>query len=350
MHFTRTLAAACVVGAGMTFAGAPAMAQDCEHGDLDARYCDTDGDMLADVPTDESKWVDPDTLIFAYTPVEDPAVYKKAWSDFLPYLEEKTGKKVQFFPVQSNAAEIEAMRSGRLHIAGFNTGSNPLAVNCAGFRPFTIMASDDGDFGYEMEIITYPGSGIEKVEDIKGKQLAFTSPTSNSGFKAPSAILKADYGMVADKDFEPVFSGKHDNSILGVANHDYPAASIANSVMQRMIERDVIKPDQVVSIYKSQTFPTTGFGTVYNLKPELQEKIKDAFFTFPWEGTSLEEEFKKSGEHKFIPIELQGRLVGDPQDRRGERRQLRLRVTSGAAGGRGRAARARFMPAGLREE
>ena len=47
------------------------------------------------------------------------------------------------------------------------------------------MARTDGTFGYEMEIITYPGSGIEKVEDIKGKSLAFTAPTSNSGFKAP---------------------------------------------------------------------------------------------------------------------------------------------------------------------
>ena len=36
---------------------------------------------------------------------------------------------------------------------------------------------------------------------------------------------------------EPAFSGKHDNSILGVANKDYPAAAIANSVMAQMIER-----------------------------------------------------------------------------------------------------------------
>ncbi|MCW1888961.1 PhnD/SsuA/transferrin family substrate-binding protein [Vibrio chagasii] len=33
-----------------------------------------------------------------------------------------------------------------------------------------------------MEIITHPGSGIENVEDLKGKNLAFTSQTSNSGF------------------------------------------------------------------------------------------------------------------------------------------------------------------------
>ena len=281
---------------------APAFAQDCPRGDLDARYCDTDGDLIADIPTDPAQQIDPDTLIFAYTPVEDPAVYKTAWADFLTYLEEKTGKKVVFFPVQSNAAQIEAMRSGRLHISGFNTGSNPLAVNCAGFHPFTIMASNDGHFGYEMEIITYPGSGIEKVEDIKGHQLAFSSETSNSGYKAPSAILKSDYDMVAGRDFEPVFSGKHDNTILGVANKDYPAGAIANSVMQRMIERDVIKPEQVVSIYKSQTFPTTGFGVVYNLKPELQEQIRQAFFEFQWDGTSLQEEFSKSGEEQFIEM------------------------------------------------
>jgi phosphonate transport system substrate-binding protein len=290
-------AAALILG----FTGA-ASAQDCPRGDLDKRFCDVDGDLVADIPTDASQLIDPDTLIFAYTPVEDPAVYKTAWSDFLAHLEKETGKSVVFFPVQNNAAQIEAMRSGRLHIAGFNTGSNPLAVNCAGFRPFTIMAGLDGNFGYEMEIITYPGSGIEKVEDIKGKTLAFSSETSNSGFKAPSAILKADYGMEAGRDFEPAFSGKHDNTILGVANKDYPAGAIANSVLSRMIERDVVKPEQVISIYKSQTFPTTGFGVVYNLTPELQEKIQNAFMNFEWDGTTLQEEFEKSGEGQFLPM------------------------------------------------
>ncbi|MDR9424875.1 MAG: phosphate/phosphite/phosphonate ABC transporter substrate-binding protein [Marinobacter sp.] len=269
---------------------------------LDNRYQDNDGDLVADIPSDTSKQTDPSTLVFAYTPVEDPAVYKEVWSEFLDHLSETTGKKVQFFPVQSNAAQIEAMRAGRLHIAGFNTGSNPLAVACAGYRPFTMMASADGSFGYEMEIISYPDSGVDEVEDIRGGEMAFTSQTSNSGFKAPSAILKADYNMVPGEDFEPVFSGKHDNSILGVANQDYKAAAIANSVLNRMLSRDVVSEDQIVSLYKSQTFPTTSYGIAHNLKPELQEKIQDAFFSFDWEGTALEEEFSKSGEAQFVPI------------------------------------------------
>lgn len=271
---------------------------------LDARFKDANGDMVADAPTDAKELVDPSTLIFAYTPVEDPAVYAKVWQEFLDHLSKATGKKVQFFPVQSNAAQIEAMRAGRLHVAGFNTGSNPLAVNCAGFVPFAMMASYKGEYGYEMEIITYPGSGIEKPADIKGKKMAFTSETSNSGFKAPSALLRDKFQLEAKKDYEPVFSGKHDNSIIGVANKDYPAAAIANSVMGRMIARGVVKAEQLKSVYKSQTFPTTGYGHAYNLKPELAEKVKQAFFTFKWEGTALLKEFEKSQPpaQKFIPI------------------------------------------------
>ena len=272
---------------------------------LDDRFTDADGDLIADIPTDPSELVDPDTLIFAYTPVEDPAVYAEVWQGFLDHMAEVTGRDVQFFPVQSNAAQIEAMRAGRLHVAGFNTGSNPLAVACAGFRPFAMMAAEDGSFGYEMEIITHPESGISEVEDIRGGQMAFTSETSNSGFKAPSAILAAEFGMVAGEDFEPVFSGAHDASILGVVNQDYPAAAIANSVLGRMIERDVVSEDQYVTIYTSQTFPTTGYGTAYNLTPELQEAIQEAFFSFDWEGSALEAEFSNSGEAQFIPITFQ---------------------------------------------
>ncbi|CAM4434982.1 phosphate/phosphite/phosphonate ABC transporter substrate-binding protein [Vibrio agarivorans] len=272
---------------------------------MDARYEDRTGNLVADLPTAESEWSDPSTLIFAYTPVEDPAVYADVWSEFLTHLEKTTGKSVRFFPVQNNAAQIEAMRSGRLHIAGFNTGSTPLAVNCAGFNPFTIMAGEDGSFGYEMEIITHPESGIEKVEDLKGKQLAFTSQTSNSGFKAPSAILDAEYGLKPDADFNPAFSGAHDNSILGVAHKDYDAAAVANSVLTRMLDREVVKEDAIKSIYKSQTFPTTAYGFAHNLHPDLQEKIQQAFFTFDWEGTKLKEEFERNGESQFIPITYQ---------------------------------------------
>ena len=176
--------AALIIGTGL---GSVSHAQDCPRGDLDKAYCDRNSDLVADTP---AQTVNPPTLVFAYTPVEDPALYTKVWDGFLRHLEKVTGKKVVFFPVQSNAAEIEAMRSGRLHIAGVSTGPTPIAVNCAGYVPFAIMGSKDGRFGYEMEIIVPADSAIKTPADIKGKKLAFTAPTSNSGFKAPSVLLE----------------------------------------------------------------------------------------------------------------------------------------------------------------
>ena len=280
--------------------GAAAAQDDCPRGTLDKAYCDRNGDLVADLPTDPKKIVNPSTLIFSYTPVEDPAVYQKVWDGFLKHMEKATGRRVVFFPVQSNAAQYEAMRSGRLHIAGVNTGGNPIAVNCAALVPFAMMASKDNSFGYEMEIIVPADSAIRVPSDLKGHKVAFTSPTSNSGFKAPSAILKSEFGLEAKRDYEPVFSGKHDNSILGVINKDYEAAAVANSVIKRMTDRKVADPNKFRSIYKSETFPTTGYGHAYNLDPTLADKIKQAFFTFPWEGSALKAEFKK--EDKFIPI------------------------------------------------
>ena len=281
MKFTKKLTTHLVAGfaaAGLALSvGTTQAAEKCDRGTLDAAYCDRDLDQTADLPSDTSKWVDPDTIIFTYTPVEDPAVYANIWDGFVKHMEKTTGKKVVFFPVQNNAAQLEAMRSGRLHVAGFNTGSNPIAVSCAGFVPFAMMAYNDGSFGYEMEIITQADNDkINSPADIKGRTMAFTSPTSNSGFKAPSAILKGEFGLEAEKDFKPVFSGKHDNSILGVYNGDYEIAAIANSVLFRMARRGVIDQSKIKTVHESQTFPTTGYGHAHNLHPNVVAKVRGA--------------------------------------------------------------------------
>jgi len=297
-----TFAAAVVFGVALFGIGlvSPVAAEDCPRGHLDKAYCDWDNDLVADLPSDEKQWSDPDTIIFSYTPVEDPAVYAKVWDGFVKHMADVTGKKVVFFPVQSYAAQYEAMRSGRLHVAGVNTGGNPVAVACAGFVPFAMMAAKDGSFGYEMEIIVPADSSITSPAQIKGGDMTFTSKTSNSGFKAPSALLKAEFGLTAGTDFKPVYSGKHDNSIMGVANKDYQAAAIANSVLKRMITRKVVDASKIRTIYKSQTFPTTGYGHAHNLHPVVAAKIKQAFFSFKWEGSDLKKEFKK--EDRFVAI------------------------------------------------
>jgi phosphonate transport system substrate-binding protein len=144
--------------------------------------------------------------------------------------------------------------------------------------------------------------GINTPADLRGRTLAFTSPTSNSGFKAPSILLRKKFGLEAGRDYTSEFSGRHENSILGVANKDYDAAAIANEVMRRMIARGVVKEDHLKTIYASETFPTAAFGLAYNLNPALSTKVRDAFFSFSWAGTALEQEFSTLGVSRFVPI------------------------------------------------
>ncbi len=284
--------------AAAALAAGPAFADDAEPS-LDERFTDTNGDLLADTPEDEADWLDPSTIVFTYTPVEDPALYEDVWDDFIQHLSETTGRDVTYFTVDSYAAMVEAMRAGRLHVGGFATGSVPLAVNCAGFHPYVTMSEDGAISGYEMEIITYPGSGIDSMDDLPGRQLAFVTESSNSGFRAPSALLMAEFGLDVETDVETTFSGAHDNSVLGVANQDYEAAAIANSVMHRMFDREVISEDQIEVLYQSETFPTTSYGYVYNLHPDLQEAVREAFMTFEWGGDIAEEFADQDG---FIEI------------------------------------------------
>ncbi len=280
-----------------------AAAEPCAHrGKLDAIFCDDNRDLVADPPKDASKLVDPDTLIFSYVPVEDPAVYEGAWSDFLKHLGRVTGKKTQYFGLQNYAAQIEAMRSGRLHIAGFSTGSVAFAVNIAGGVPFAIMRDPKGPLGYHLILITQAkNDGINGVKDLKGKRVAHVSQTSNSGHQAPVYFFSRQ-GVVPGKDYRIVFSGKHDTSALGVVNGDYDAAPVADGVLERMVARGLVKKSDYKVVYTSPLFPTTGYVYAHNLAPGLVAKIKEAFMTFKVEGTSLAKEFGVQHVVGFAPI------------------------------------------------
>ena len=298
LFFTGFLSITLLIGLG-----GPADAKDCKaRGDLDVRYCDDNGDLLADTPSDASQWLDPGTLIFSYTAVEDPSVYENVFSELMEHIAKKTGKRVKWYGPESYAAQVEAMRSGRLHVSGFSAGATVYGVNLGGFHPVAMMGNKDGTFrGYKLWLITHKDSDIKTVKDLKGRKIAHVTPSSNSGNQAPRALFK-NMGIVPGEDYEVIYSGKHDNSIMGVVNRDYDAAPVASTVMQRMVERGIFDASEVRIIWESDQFPGTSYGHIYNLDPKLQGKIRDAFLTFDWAGTGLEKDFGKRAD-SFIPAD-----------------------------------------------
>jgi phosphonate transport system substrate-binding protein len=283
----------------MLAGGAVGLAQECKNrGQLDTLYCDDNNDLVADVPTDPKKLKDPATIVFAYTPVEDPAVYQNVFKPFTDFLGQCTGKRVVYYPVQSNSAEVEAMRSGRLHVAGFSTGPTGFAVNLAGAIPFAAKGTEKGPHGYHLISIVRNDSPYQKLSDLRGKRVAHTAPSSNSGHLAP-LVLYPPEGLRPNEDYKPLMSGGHDKSALGVLSGDYDMAGVASDVFERMVARGTLKADDFRIIFTSPLFPTSSFAHAHDLHPDLAKKIRACFFAFGF-PPSMQKEF--NGDDRFYPI------------------------------------------------
>jgi len=279
----RTIGAAAIAVGMLALLPATATAQQAAacgfRGSLDEAYCDENRDMVADAPADPARLRDPSTLVFAYTPVEDPALYASQFRPFLDYMTQCTGRRVVYFQVTSNAAQVEAMRSGRLHIAGFSTGPTAFAVNLAGAVPFAVKGNADAYESYRVVTLVRADSPYRTLADLKGKRVAHTSATSNSGNLAPRAFFPAQ-GLTPETDYRVVYSGGHDRSVMGVNAGDYDAAPVASDVFNRMVARGQVRRENFRVIWESDPFPTSSFALAHDLRPELAQRIRQCFIDF----------------------------------------------------------------------
>ena len=290
-----------LIAAALSFTSLMAWSQDtCKHrGDLDVLFCDEDGNMTADAPKDTKKLKNPATLLLSYSPQEDSVVYEKLWAPYVDHLKSCVGKPVRFLPVYSSAATVEAMRSGRIQLSLLSAGDTPFAVNIGGAIPIATHGTDkDGIAAYHLIVIVKKDSAFKTLGDLKGKRVAHVSPSSNSGNLAPRALFPKE-GLIPDKDYKVLYSGKHDNSVSGVINGDYDAGAVADDVLIRMLQRDALKPDALRVIYKSQPFPAGSLAVAHDLEPLLAKKISDCTFTFRFPA-GLSAAFR--GPDRFVPL------------------------------------------------
>lgn len=249
------------------------------------------GEPVRETPDDPDERLDPDTLDFSMVPTEDPSAYADILSPLVENIEAETGKDVVVNPLDSYAAQVEAMNSNRMHVAGFSTGTTPFAVNIAGAVPFGIQVSE-GQFGYRLWVITQAGSDITDLSDLADADVTHVEEASNSGHQAPSALFSSA-GVEPGEDYEIEFSGSHENSIRAVDAGDYDAAPVASTVLQRQVESGHVDGDDIEVVWASDPFPTTAFCYHHALEPEIQEGIVRAHLDYDYSGTSLAEYYDR---------------------------------------------------------
>jgi phosphonate transport system substrate-binding protein len=267
-------------------------------------YADANGDLVADPPTDPAKFLKVDEIGFSVVATEDPEKAQVQWKDFMAALEKATGKKVKYLADLSTIEDqVRAVREGRLHVTAFNTGQVPTAVNTAGFVPLFCIADRDGKYAYEMEILVRADSPVRAPADLKGKTIGFAALSSNSGGKAPLVILKEKFQLLPGRDYKIVYTGDHVRSVKELAAGQHDAVCVANDQMARAFGAGLAKPEQVRSVYKSDSFPPLCFGVPHDLPPDLAARVKQVFTGFSFDGTSVGELYKAQGKVKFAAVD-----------------------------------------------
>lgn len=234
---------------------------------------------------------DPDTLRVALLPDENASTVIKNNKPLERYLEKRLGKKIKLIVTTDYSSMIEAMRFGRLDLAYFGPLSYVLAKSKSNIEAFAALKKR-GATTYHSIVIANVASGIKKVEDIKGKQMAYGDTASTSSHLIPKSILKSK-GLVAGKDYKANFVGSHDAVAVAVQNGHAQAGGLSQPIFDSLVARGIIKKDKVVVITVSAPFPQYPWTMRSDLKPELKEKIRLAFYEL--KDKSVLKPFKADG-------------------------------------------------------
>jgi phosphonate transport system substrate-binding protein len=270
-----------VFGASVAFSQSANVNPACAYrGELDAAYCDADRNGVADAP---AQVVSPKSLYISITSAEDSNVVRTTYGDFIGHLNQCLKRGVFLFGGIKENQALEAMRTGQVHIAQFATGGTMFAVNFAGAVPFAAKGrSSTGKIDtYALLLLVRSDSAYKKPVDLKGKKVAHTSASSNSGNRAPRVLFPMQ-GLVPDRDYKVEYSGQHENSINGLQWGLYEGAAVSSNAFERMIEKGEVKRENFRIIYQSGGFPPSQFAHAHDLEPKLVNDIKQCFYKYKW--------------------------------------------------------------------
>lgn len=242
------------------------------------------------------------TVRFGVEPFDTSAKLVPIYGHIGKLLGEKIGCDVQVFVATSYNAEIEAMRSGKLEVGEFGPLGYVLAHQVAKAEAVAALSGKDGQPDhYWASIVTYPGSGIKTVAEIKGHSFAFSDPASTSGHLYPAYGLRKA-GVDPDKDIKAVYAGSHTASFEALYNHKVDAGELNSSQLQSAMQRDHYKDGDVVFLWKSEPIPTDPISVRGDLPEEFKARLTRALQTL--DLSSLPEADRKImglGGERFVP-------------------------------------------------
>lgn len=218
----------------------------------------------------------PDTLRVALLPDEDAATIIKKNKELQEYLEKATWKKIELVVTTDYSSMIEAMRHGRLELAYFGPLSYVMAKSKSDIEAFAAR-EDKGQKNYQAVVIGNIKAGIESIEDIKGKNMAYGDTASTSSHLIPKSMLKAK-GLDAKVSYNEHFLGAHDAVAVSVQSGKADAGGLSRPIFESLVSRGIIDLKKVKVLEYSKPFPQYPWTMRSDMDPALKETIKNAFY------------------------------------------------------------------------
>jgi phosphonate transport system substrate-binding protein len=188
-------------------------------------------------------------------------------------ISEKLGCDVKVFVTTNYNAEIEAMRNGKLEIGEFGPLGYVLAHQVAKAQAVAAFGTKEGKPDtYWASIVTYPGSGIKTVAEIRGHSFAFSDPASTSGHLFPAYALRKA-GLDPDKDLRPIYAGSHTASFEALYNHKVDAGELNSEQEESAKQRGHFKDGDLVFLWKSDPIPNDPIAVRGDLPEGFKQRL-----------------------------------------------------------------------------
>jgi phosphonate transport system substrate-binding protein len=218
----------------------------------------------------------PKQLTLGFVPSTDAKKLADNAQPLADMLAKEIGIPVKAFTSTNFAALSEAMGTKQNPVdIGFLPPFGYVLANQENGAKVILKSSRNGATSYKAQFITKVGSGVSKIEDVKGKKFGFVDPASASGYVFPGAFLKSK-GIDIQKDIQAVMLGSHDAVVKAVYNGDVAAGVCFDDARDNLLKEFPDVKTKVSIVTYTDAIPNDTVSVRKDLDPALTQKISDA--------------------------------------------------------------------------
>ena len=214
-------------------------------------------------------------LRFAVGPFQPtPGDTKRAYEPFFNRLAEKLGVEHELVVTNDWAGIATALANGQADVAWMGPWGYVLAHNEGGAEAVATVTYDGKPF-YHAIIVGKPDLKIDRwPKDARGLSISFADVGSTSGWLIPTHWFKTQ-GIDPKAFFKYRDGASHPANEIAVANGQVDLATDYDRNYNSMVERGLIKPDQVRIVWTSDPLPNDPLVVRKGLDPALRAKLQE---------------------------------------------------------------------------